>query len=175
MFTDPGGLVCLELSVVTPNGVTQLARVDLNVEVRIVVVRSVAVLNAAVDLTLVVGPNAVVRIEVIPSVVTQIGVTQDATGDFPNAGVRAVVLIVVQDVVPDVVIQSAATRYEAARCVQVAVFQYVADLDAMVVLQHAAAKVLPDGARGDVLDGRLAPDAAHVVQSVAEVEAAQVA
>jgi len=152
-----------------------------NVEVRIAVIRSVAALNAAVDLTSAVGPNAMVRIEVIQNAVTPSVVTQGAMADFPNAVVQAVVLNVVQDVVPDVVLQSAATRCGAAPCVRVAVFQCVADLDAMVVLQNvvvlqnAAAKVLPDAARGDVPAGLHAPDAVHAVQCVAEVEAAQVA
>jgi hypothetical protein len=134
-----------------------------NAEVRIAVILSVAIQNAA----------------------TRSVVTQDAMGDSPNAAGLAVVPIEVQDVARAVVIQSAATRCEAVRCVQVAVFQCVADLDAMVVLQHAAvppnaavlqnaaAKVLPDGARGDARAGRLALDEVHAVQNVVEVEAAQ--
>jgi len=155
-----------------------------NAEVRIAVILIVAILivgirNVVVDLTSVAGPNAEVRSVVIPSVVIRSAVTQDATGDFPNEGVRVAVLSAVRDVARVVVIQNAAARFAAARCVQVAVFQCVVDLDALVVLQNAdvlpngAAKILPNGDRDDVLVDRLAPAVVHGVQHVAEAAVAQ--
>ncbi len=150
-----------------------------NVEVRIAVIPSAATLSAVVDLTSVVVTNAEVRIEVIQNAATRNVVTLDATGDFPNAAVLVVVLSVVRDVARAVVLQSSATRFAAARCVQVAVFQCVADLDALVVLpdaaalQSAAAKVLLHGARAGVRVDRLSPAAVHAVQRAAGVAVAQ--
>lgn len=127
-----------------------------------------------------VTPSAEVRIWVILiAAIRNVVVDPDAMGDFPNAGVLVVVRSAVQDVAPGVVLQSAATRFVAARFVQVVVFQCVADPDALVVLPNgavlpnAAAKVLPDDARGDVLVDRLAPAAVHAVQHAAEVAVAQ--
>jgi len=119
-------------------------------EVRIAVILSVAILIA------------VIQISETPS-----AVTQNATDDFPNEEVPVVAPVVVRDVARGVVIQSAAPRSAATQCVPVAVFQYVADPDAMVVLQNEAAKVLPDGAPAVVLSGRLGLDAVHVVPVLA--------
>ena len=143
-------------------------------------IRFSAIQRALGDLdATVVVTNAEVRIEATQSAATRNVVTQDARGDFPNGEVPVVVLSVVQDVARGVVLQSSATRFAAARCVQVAVFQCVADLDAMAVLpnaavlQSAAEKVLPDGAQVGVQVDRLAPAAVHAVQRAAEVAVAQ--
>jgi len=155
-----------------------------NAEVRIAVILIVAILivgirNVVVDLTSVAVTNAEVRSVVIQNAAIRSAVTQDATGDFPNEGVRVVVPSAVQDVARVVVIQNAAARFAAARCVQGAVFQCVVDLDALVVLQNAAvlpnaaAKILPNGDRDDVLVDRLAPAVVHAVQHVAEAAVAQ--
>jgi len=164
--------------VVATNAEVRIA-VILIVAILIVGIRNVVILNAVVDLTSVAVTNAAVRIAVIPIAAIPNGATQDATGDFPNEGVRVAVLSAVQDVARVVVIQNAAARFAAARCVQVAVFQCVVDLDALVVLQNAAvlpngaAKILPNGARVDVLVDRLAPAVVHAVQHVAEAAVAQ--
>jgi hypothetical protein len=145
------------------------AATEPNVKVRNAEIPIAVTPSVVVDLTAVAAPNAEVPSAVIPS-----AVTQNATGDFPNEAVLVAAPFVVRAVARGAVIQSAVIRSAAAQCVQVVAFQCEADLDAMVVLQNEAAKVLPHGARAVVPAGRLAPDAVHVVQSVVDFEVARV-
>jgi hypothetical protein len=122
--------------------------------------------NAVVDL--VVAPSAKVRSEVIPisaildvalDAATRSVVIQTATADFPNEVVQIGVLSVVQVVARGVVVQYVPDA--ETRC--------VADLDAMVVLQDEAPKVLPNDAQDVVPVPVLAQFALDVVQSAADV------
>lgn len=126
------------------------------------------------------APNAEVRIEVIPiSAILDVAlnaavpsvVAQTASGDFPNVVVQIVVQVVARAVViqcvPDV--ETPFVPAAATRCSQSAVYQCVADLDAMVVLQNEALKALPYGAQDVVPVPVLAQFAPDVVQSVADV------
>ena len=112
--------------------------------------------------------SAEIRIEVIPisaildvalNAATPSVVIQSASVDFPNVVVLSVVLSVVQVVARAVVVQY----------VQSAVYQCVADLDAMVVLRDDSPKVLPYDAQDVVPVPVVAQFGPDVVQSVADV------